>query len=116
EGANSVTSRCDPTAHAEVLAIRRATEKLGRTELKGCALYCSSEPTMLGQALVIRVGLDRVYYALDHTEIAALMGGRDRAGDDGLAGEIAKPLTQRQAAYTRMESPQAREMVQMWQG
>ena len=115
EGAISVTSRCDPTAHAEVLAIRRATEKLGRTELRGCTLYCSSEPTMLGQALVIRSGLEKVYYALNHTEIAAMIRGAN--GDDtALLGEMAKPLAERQVVYEQIQHDQAEAMVRMWQG
>ena len=113
EGVNSVTSRCDPTAHAEVLAIRRATEKLGRTELKGCTLYCSSEPTMLGQALVIRAGIEKVCYALTHAEIAAMMGGDD---EDRIKGEVAKPIAQRSVAYEQLQHDQAQDMVRMWQG
>ncbi len=69
EGANGITSRIDPTAHAEIMAIRQAAEKLGRSNLSDCVLYCSSEPTMMGQALITSVGIVKVYYGLSHTEI-----------------------------------------------
>ncbi len=69
EGANGITSRLDPMAHAEVLAIRKAAEKLGQLNLDGCVLYCSSEPTMVGQALIRSVGITDVYFGLSHDDI-----------------------------------------------
>ena len=72
EGTNGINSRVDPTAHAEVMAIRQASEKLGRADLSDCILYCSSEPTMMGKALVISVGIQKVYYGLSHEEIKSI--------------------------------------------
>jgi len=69
EGTNGITSRVDPTAHAEVMAIRQASEKLGRANLEDCTLYCSSEPTMMGKALIVSVGIKKVCYGLNHSEI-----------------------------------------------
>jgi tRNA(Arg) A34 adenosine deaminase TadA/CheY-like chemotaxis protein len=69
EGTSGVSSRCDPVAHAEVMAIRQATEKRGKPDLEGCYLYCSSEPTKIGKALITSVGLAGVFYALKHSEI-----------------------------------------------
>ncbi len=69
EGANGITSRIDPTAHAEIMAIRKAAEKIGRSDLSDCILYCSSEPTMMGKSLIISVGIGKVYYGLNHSEI-----------------------------------------------
>ena len=69
EGVNGITSRVDPTAHAEIMAIRQTAEKLGRSDLSDCVLYCSSEPTMMGKALIISVGIKQVYYGLSHEEI-----------------------------------------------
>ncbi len=69
EGVNGITSRVDPTAHAEIMAIRHAAEKLERSDLSDCVLYCSSEPTMMGQALIKSVGISKVYFGLSHSEI-----------------------------------------------
>lgn len=72
EGANGITSRSDPTAHAEVMAIRQAAERLGRSDLSDCVLYVSSEPTMIGKALIQSVGISKVYYGLSHSEISQI--------------------------------------------
>lgn len=71
EGMNGISSRVDPTAHAEVMAIRQAAERLGRADLSDCILYSSSEPTMMGKALIISVGITQVYFGLSHDEIKA---------------------------------------------
>ncbi len=72
EGVNGVTSRADPVAHAEVMAIRQAAEKLGRANLFDCVLYCSSEPTMIGKSLILSVGIKKVYYGLSHVEVSQI--------------------------------------------
>ena len=51
------------------MAIRRAAERLNQTSLKDCVLYCSSEPTKIGQALVESVGITKVYYGLSHDDV-----------------------------------------------
>lgn len=102
EGVNSVASRSDPIAHAEVLAIRRATEKRGETRLEDCVLYCSSEPTMLGQALIINTGIQKVFFALSHEEV-----GARRQNEDGLLGEIAKPIAERNVSYEKFMHDEA---------
>ena len=67
-GANGRASRVDPTAHAEVMAIRQAAEKLGKSDLEDCILYCSSQPTRIGEALIASVGIGEVYYGLSHED------------------------------------------------
>ncbi len=67
-GANGKASRYDPTAHAEVIAIRQAAEKLGKSELADCILYCSSQPTRIGEALIASVCIGEVYYGLSHED------------------------------------------------
>ncbi|NCC22706.1 MAG: response regulator [Alphaproteobacteria bacterium] len=74
EGSNGIAARSDPTAHAEVMAIRQASERLGRTDLSDCFLYCSSEPTKVGRALISSVGITKVHYGLSHKEVAAVLG------------------------------------------
>ena len=69
EGTNGLTSRADPAAHAEVMAIRQATLKLNTLSLEGCSLYTSSEPTKIGKALIESVGLSKVYFGLSHSQV-----------------------------------------------
>lgn len=108
EGVNSVSLRCDPTAHAEVMAIRRATERVGGTRLDGASIFCSSEPTMLGQALIISTGIAKVYYGLSHDEVGAL-----RIVENGILGEIAKPLSHRTVPYEQLQHDKALAMLRM---
>ena len=70
EGANGIMYKSDPIAHAEVMAIRAATEKLNNPSLEGCILYSSSEPTRIGKALIDSVGLTKVYYGVSHDEMS----------------------------------------------
>lgn len=72
EGMNGGSSRADPTAHAEVMAIRLAADRLGQTDLSDCVLYCSSQPTMMGQALIKSVGIQTVYFGLSHDDIGQM--------------------------------------------
>ncbi len=69
QGTNSPISRADPVGHAEVMAVRQAAEKLERTKLDDCTLYCACAPTSVGEALIASVGITKVYYALSHDDI-----------------------------------------------
>lgn len=61
-GVNRVTSNCDPTAHAEVSAIREASRKLGTFDLSGCEIYTSCEPCPMCLGAIYWAHLDRMYY------------------------------------------------------
>src|SRR5271169_5206876 len=76
EGSNEVTSTNDPTAHAEVLAIRRACEKLGIFELKDCELYTSCEPFPMCLGAIYWARLSRIYFG-STAEDAAKIGFDD---------------------------------------
>lgn len=84
EGVNGRSSRMDPTAHAEVMAIRQAAERLESGDLSECVLYCSSEPTMMGQALIVSVGIKKVYFGLSHEEVKAARSSDEDAVRDEL--------------------------------
>lgn len=75
EGQNRVTRDLDPTAHAEVTAIRRACASLGDFSLAGCVLYTSCEPCPLCLTAALWARLDRVVYAADRHDAAR--GGFD---------------------------------------
>ena len=63
EGVNEVTASNDPTAHAEILAIRRASQKLGCFELAGCDLYTSCEPCPMCLSAIYWARIERIYFA-----------------------------------------------------
>jgi guanine deaminase len=65
EAANSVTRSNDPTAHAEVCAIRQACKALGTFSLEGCTLYSSCEPCPMCLSAIYWSRLSRVYFAAD---------------------------------------------------
>ena len=59
---NEREALCDPTAHAEVLALRRAAKALGRRRLSGCQLYVTLEPCPMCAGAIVMSGLDAVYF------------------------------------------------------
>ncbi|GAA1547128.1 nucleoside deaminase [Nocardioides humi] len=77
-GQNRVTRDLDPTAHAEVVAIRAACGQVGDFSLAGCTLYTSCEPCPLCLSAALWARLDRVVYAADRDD-AARGGFDDRA-------------------------------------
>ncbi len=70
EGSNSVTIYNDPTAHAEVTAIRKACEKLGTFDLTGCEIYTSCEPCPMCLGAIYWAHLDKIYYANNRKDAA----------------------------------------------
>ncbi len=77
-GQNLVTSSGDPTAHAEVVAIRAACERLGDFNLSGCELYASSEPCPMCLSAIHWARMDRLWYACSRADAA------DAGFDDAL--------------------------------
>ena len=67
-GVNRVTANCDPTAHAEVSAIREAAAKLHRFDLSGCDIYTSCEPCPMCLGAIYWARLDRMYYGNTKTD------------------------------------------------
>ena len=67
-GVNRVTASCDPTAHAEVSAIRAAASKLGRFNLSGCEIYTSCEPCPMCLGAIYWAHLDKIYYGNNKTD------------------------------------------------
>ena len=67
-GVNRVTSNCDPTAHAEVSAIRAACQALGTFNLSGCEIYTSCEPCPMCLGAIYWARLDKMYYGNSKTD------------------------------------------------
>ncbi len=71
-GTNRVTPDCDPTAHAEISAIRAAAAALGTFDLSGCEIYTSCEPCPMCLGAIYWAHLDRMYYGNDKHDAAAI--------------------------------------------
>jgi tRNA(Arg) A34 adenosine deaminase TadA len=109
EGFNQVLSDSDPTAHAEVVAIREACRRLGSFSLQGCEMYTSCEPCPMCLGAIYWARLDRVYYANTRTDAAAI--GFD---DDHIYRELDRPIDGRIVPFIRLESEEARRIFQEW--
>lgn len=95
-GTNQVAPALDPTAHAEVVAIRQACKQIGEFRLIGCTLVSSCEPCPLCLAAALWARVDRVLYAADRDDAAAA-GFDDRAFHDLFGRPIEEwPLRVRQ--------------------
>ena len=70
EGSNGVTILNDPTAHAEVSAIRQACQKLNSFDLTGCEIYTSCEPCPMCLGAIYWAHIDKIYYANDRKDAA----------------------------------------------
>jgi tRNA(Arg) A34 adenosine deaminase TadA len=109
EGWNQVTSTNDPTAHAEVVAIRRACAALGRFELRGATLYTSCEPCPMCLAAAYWARLDAVVYANARGDAAAI--GFD---DEWLYREVPKPVEARTLPMRRLLAAEALDVFRAW--
>ena len=109
EGVNQVTSTHDPTAHAEVLAIRQACEKLGVFELKDCELYTSCEPCPMCLGAIYWARLSRIYFANTHEDAAKI--GFD---DSFLYSELKQPHSRRRIPTIQMMRKEALAGFRAW--
>lgn len=108
-GVNRVTAGNDPTAHAEIEAIRAACTRLATFHLPGCEIYTSCEPCPMCLGAAYWARLDRIWYA----------AGRDTAGgaeflDDHLYRELARPLDERQLPLVRVLAEEAGRPFTAW--
>ena len=110
EASNSVTIDHDPTAHAEVNAIRKATQKLGTFDLEGCEIYTSCEPCPMCLGAIYWAHLDRIYYANNRKDAARI--GFD---DDFIYKEIALKPQERHKQMEVLLSEEAKEAFRMWE-
>ena len=109
EGVNCVTSTNDPTAHAEIVAIREACKKLGAFELTGCEIYTSCEPCPMCLGAIYWARPDRVYFG--NTAADASNAGFD---DSLIYSEIPQPHSQRKIPMIQMMRDEALEAFRAW--
>ncbi len=110
KGFNKVTSTNDPTAHAEVVAIRKACQKLKTFQLTGCELYTSCEPCPMCLGAIYWARLDKVYYA--NTEEDAARVGFD---DHFIYQELERPLDRRRLPIKQMMREEALQVFKEWE-
>ena len=109
EGWNQVTSSNDPTAHAEVTAIRAACEKLGSFQLDDCVIYTSCEPCPMCLGAIYWARPKKVYYACSKQDAA------DIAFDDQfIYDEIQSPINSRQIPFQQLAQAEALEVFKAW--
>jgi tRNA(Arg) A34 adenosine deaminase TadA len=110
EGSNQVTSSNDPTAHAEVVAIRSACHRLQDYSLQGCEIYASCEPCPMCLSAIYWARLDRIYFANTRADAARI--GFD---DDHIYGEVALPLARRSIPTKRLLGDDALAVFREWE-
>lgn len=109
EGWNRVIGTCDPTAHAEIVAIRRACEKLGTFHLEGAVLYTSCEPCPMCLSAIYWAHIKHVYYANTRADAAHI--GFD---DQMIYDEIPQPIDQRSLPMEQLLCNVSAESFRLW--
>lgn len=109
EGWNCVTSTHDPTAHAEVVAIRNACKNLSHFELQGAELYTSCEPCPMCLSAAYWSRLSKIYYGNTREDAA-----RHQFDDEFIYKEIPLPLEQRTLPMEKFLSPEAYQVFKEW--
>ncbi len=110
EGYNQVTANNDPTAHAEIVAIRNACKKLGNFFLKGCDLYTSCEPCPMCLSAIYWSHVDEIFYANTR------MDAKNIDFDDSLIySEVKKDINERKIKMTQINRDEALEAFKIWQ-
>ena len=108
-GSNQVTSSNDPTAHAEVVAIRKACKALKTFQLTGCEIYTSCEPCPMCLAAIYWARPDKLYYAGSKEDAAAI-----QFDDQFIYEEIAKPIQERKLFTQQILREKALEAFEKW--
>lgn len=106
---NQVTSRLDPTAHAEVMAIRMACQAMNDFQLTGCTLYTSCEPCPMCLGAIYWARLDNVYYACSREDAAA--AGFD---DSFIYDEIPLPPNKRRILMLNLKQDNDLKPFELW--
>ena len=108
-GHNQVTSANDPTAHAEIVAIREACKKLKTFQLDDCELYTSCEPCPMCLSAIYWTRLKQIYFANSRKDAAAI--GFD---DDFIYQEIPLPLKKRKIPMKQLMRKEAQAAFDEW--
>jgi guanine deaminase len=109
EASNQVTLDNDPTAHAEIVAIREAGRKLNNFDLSGCTIYTSCEPCPMCLGAIYWARISEVWYASGREDAEA--AGFD---DSLIYEEMSKGIGDRKLKMVQLEEPAAEELFRKW--
>ena len=108
-GVNKVTQSNDPTAHAEIVAIRSACETLGTFQLVGCEIYCSCEPCPMCLGAIYWARPDRIYFANTKEDAADI-----NFDDNFIYNELDVSTSQRKLPTTQLLRDEAQMAFTQW--
>ena len=109
EGVNRVTFNNDPTAHAEIIAIRNACKKLNTFNLEKCELYTSCEPCPMCLSAIYWSHIDKIYYGNSRLDASKI--GFD---DDFIYNELNKDLSSRKIQMKQISQKEAKKAFLDW--
>ena len=109
-GVNLVTTNNDPTAHAEVMAIREACAKLQTFQLEGCEIYCSCEPCPMCLGAIYWSRISKLYFANTKEDAAAI-----DFDDQFIYNEIELPIEKRTLTTIQLLRDEALEAFTKWE-
>ena len=109
EGSNSVTIQNDPTAHAEVTAIREACRQLGTFHLEGCTIYTSCEPCPMCLGAIYWASIKQIFYGNTRKDAADI-----GFADDFIYEELERPLELRRLPIRPMLREEALQSFRHW--
>jgi len=109
KGHNQVTSTNDPTAHAEVMAIREACATLAVFQLTGATLYATCEPCPMCLSAIYWADIKTVYFASDRYDAASI-----GFSDEFIYNELEKPVELRHIGMKRLPMPEAEILFDRW--
>jgi guanine deaminase len=109
-GANLVTGACDPTAHAEIVAIREACRKLGQFQLTGCEIYTTCEPCPMCLGAIYWARPAKVYFGNTASDAAAI--GFD---DSFIYQQLGVALAERAIPMVQLLREEAQSAFQEWE-
>ena len=109
EGSNKVTSTNDPTAHGEIVAIRKACKELNNFNLSGCKIFSTAEPCPMCLSAIYWARIDEIYYANTRDD------ARKIDFDDSLIySELQKNIDKRKIIMTQMMRDEALKAFELW--
>lgn len=108
-GVNNTRASNDPTAHAEILAIRKACQKLKTNRLEGATIYCSCEPCPMCLGAIYLARIDRIIYSVSSDDAAKF-----NFSDKFITEDIALPKEKRRLTYKQIFLDEAVKVLEKW--